>query len=88
MVPYRLQELGYSNVNSKTGWLVAAYSGGLIGSTPLVAWAGEYFTRRQPPLLIALLFMAGAQFLFMFTDSYAAVSGSCLDTPYACRCAR
>lgn len=50
-----------------------AYSAGLIGSTPFVAWAGQHFDRRQPPLLIALVFMAAALFLFMFTDNYAAM---------------
>lgn len=72
-MPYRLAQLGYSNVAAKTGWLVAAYSGGLIASTPLVAWVGSRYKARQPPLIVALLFMAGALFLFMFTDNYAAM---------------
>lgn len=34
VVPFRLQELGYDQIGSKTGWLVASYAAGLIVSSP------------------------------------------------------
>mgnify|MGYP001600461029 CR=1 FL=1 len=73
VVPFRLQDLGYSNVGSKTGWLVAAYAAGLIVSSPPVAWAGNRFRGRRMPLLFALCFMAGAVILFMETASFTAM---------------
>ncbi|KAK4704865.1 hypothetical protein P7C70_g1339, partial [Phenoliferia sp. Uapishka_3] len=73
VIPFRLQALGYSDVGSKTGWLVAAYAGGLIVSSPPVAWAGGYFKGRRIPLLFTLCFMAGAIILFMETSSFTAM---------------
>ncbi|GAA6036084.1 hypothetical protein JCM8097_006605 [Rhodosporidiobolus ruineniae] len=75
VIPFRLQALGYAEdrVGSLTGWLVAAYAGGLIVSSPPAAWIGAKWDNRQIPLVGGLLFMAGAIVLFMETHVYAAM---------------
>ncbi|SCZ90569.1 BZ3500_MvSof-1268-A1-R1_Chr9g10882 [Microbotryum saponariae] len=73
VVPFRLEALGYDNVGSKTGWLVAAYAAGLIVSSPPIAYVGGRFKDKRTPLLIALGFMAAAVVLFMETSSYSAM---------------
>lgn len=73
VVPYRLQALGYDGIGAKTGWLVAAYAGGLIVSSPPIAWAGNAVKGRRWPLVFALLFMIGAIILFMETASFTAM---------------
>ncbi|GAA5976189.1 hypothetical protein JCM11641_001076 [Rhodosporidiobolus odoratus] len=70
VIPFRLQSLGYDNIGGKTGWLVAAYAGGLIVSSPPAAWIGAKWKNRQIPLSFGLLFMAGAVIMFMEAKSY------------------
>ncbi|GAA5827163.1 hypothetical protein JCM3770_000341 [Rhodotorula araucariae] len=70
VVPFRLEALGYDNIGGKTGWLVAAYAGGLIVSSPFAAWIGAAYKNRQIPLTLSLLFMAGAVILFMEAHSF------------------
>ncbi|KAM0792095.1 hypothetical protein ACM66B_004799 [Microbotryomycetes sp. NB124-2] len=70
VIPYRLQELGYDSISSRTGWLVAAYAGGLVVSSPPVAYLGSLIRGKRIPLIISLLFMAGATILFMETTDY------------------
>lgn len=72
-IPFRLEALGYDEVGSKTGWLVAAYAGGLIVSSPPIAYIGGRIRGKQIPLIIALLAMAGGILMFMFTESYTAL---------------
>lgn len=70
VIPFRLQALGYGDIGGKTGWLVSAYAGGLIVSSPVVAVVGAKYQNRQIPLFLGLLFMAGAVVLFMEAESY------------------
>jgi predicted MFS family arabinose efflux permease len=55
-----LRDLGYTNVASLTGLLIAGYGLGLVISSPGVAWAGELTRNRSIGLIIALWFMIGA----------------------------
>ncbi|GAA5859798.1 hypothetical protein JCM8547_007033 [Rhodosporidiobolus lusitaniae] len=75
VIPFRLQELGFAEdrIGGLTAWLVAAYAGGLIVSSPVAAWVGAKYKNRQIPLIGGLLFMAGAIILFMETHNYAAM---------------
>ncbi|GAA5994605.1 MFS transporter [Rhodotorula paludigena] len=73
VIPFHLEDLGYSDVEGKTGWLIAAFAAGLIVSSPPCAWLGARFKNRQWPLLGGLACMAGAQILFMEVDNYAAM---------------
>lgn len=71
VIPFRLEALGYSDIGSKTGWLVASYAGGLIVSSPPVAFIGAKYKNRQIPLIVGLVFMIGAIIMFMEANSYA-----------------
>ncbi|BGP54868.1 hypothetical protein JCM8202_003377 [Rhodotorula sphaerocarpa] len=71
VIPFRLQALGYGDIGGKTGWLVSAYAGGLIVSSPVIAVVGARYKNRQIPLFLGLLFMAAAVVLFMEAESYA-----------------
>ncbi|GAA5865619.1 hypothetical protein JCM3774_002073 [Rhodotorula dairenensis] len=71
VIPFRLQELGYGDVGGKTGWLVSAYAGGLIVSSPPVAVIGAKYKNRQIPLFLGLLFMAAGVVLFMEAKTFA-----------------
>ncbi|GAA5986337.1 hypothetical protein JCM10908_003709 [Rhodotorula pacifica] len=71
VIPFRLQALGYDDIGGKTGWLVSAYAGGLIVSSPIVAIIGAKYKNRQIPLFLGLLFMAAAVVLFMEAKTYA-----------------
>ncbi|GAA5920225.1 hypothetical protein JCM5296_000392 [Sporobolomyces johnsonii] len=71
VIPFRLEQLGYTDIGAKTGWLVAAYSGGLIASSPPAAYIGAKYKGRQLPLVFGLLFMAAAIVIFMEAKSFA-----------------
>lgn len=70
VIPFRLQELGYGDVGGKTGWLVSAYAGGLIVSSPPVAVLGAKYKNRQIPLFLGLIFMAVGVVLFMEAKTF------------------
>ncbi|GAA5863358.1 hypothetical protein JCM3774_005264 [Rhodotorula dairenensis] len=71
VIPFRLEALGYDDIGGKTGWLVSAYAGGLIASSPVVAVVGAKYKNRQIPLFLGLLFMAAAVVIFMEAKTYA-----------------
>ncbi|KAJ8294725.1 putative MFS-type transporter C18.02 [Rhodotorula toruloides] len=73
VIPFRLAAIGHTQdeIGGLTGWLVAAYAGGLIVSSPPVAYIGARWKNRQIPLTLGLLFMAGAVIMFMEANSYA-----------------
>lgn len=58
-----LLQLGYDNIGAKVGWLVSAYAGGLIVSSPPIAYLGERIKGRRGPLIFGLMFMAGGESL-------------------------
>lgn len=70
VVPFRLQELGYDKVSSKSGWLLFAFSLGMIVSTPPISWLSERYHARRWPLLLGLAILIGSQALFMEAKNY------------------
>ncbi|EJD55284.1 MFS general substrate transporter [Auricularia subglabra TFB-10046 SS5] len=70
VVPFRLQELGYDKVSSKSGWLLFAFSLGMIVSTPPISWLSERYHARRWPLLLGLAILIGSQALFMEAKDY------------------
>jgi len=70
VVPFRLAELGYDNVSALTGWLVAAYAGGLLVSSPVIGWIAEKIERRREFLVASLIFLAGAIVMFMLAKVF------------------
>ncbi|KAI5474614.1 hypothetical protein MNV49_002746 [Pseudohyphozyma bogoriensis] len=73
IVPFRLQALNYTSISSKTGWLVTAFSAGLIASAPPISYLGHKIRARRGPLIFGLVFMMGGIVLFMETSNYAAM---------------
>lgn len=71
VIPFQLQHLHYNGVSALTGWLLFAYSVGLVGSTIPIAIYAEGWTSRQMPLLIGQLALIGSQILLMLAPNYA-----------------
>ncbi|KAH9982142.1 major facilitator superfamily domain-containing protein [Lactifluus volemus] len=65
VIPFHLQDLGYSEVSSLVGYLLVAYV-----STPFIAWYSERQNSRKGTLLIGLLALACSQALFMESREY------------------
>ncbi|KAF8528042.1 MFS general substrate transporter [Hysterangium stoloniferum] len=70
VIPFRLEYLGYTNSSELTGWLLFAYSAGLVLSTPPIAYLSERYNSRRMPLLLGLLTLIGSQILFMLAPYY------------------
>ncbi|KAJ3506089.1 hypothetical protein NLJ89_g7065 [Agrocybe chaxingu] len=70
VMPFQLVLLGYSNVSSLTGWLLFAYSGGLVISTIPIAMLSERYNARQLPLVFGLFVLMGSQVMLMEAPNY------------------
>ncbi|KAL1744708.1 major facilitator superfamily domain-containing protein [Schizophyllum fasciatum] len=70
VLPFQLQELGYSGVSGLVGWLLFAYSGGLVLSTVPIAMVSERYGARRWPLLIGQLILVGSQIMMMEAPTY------------------
>ncbi|KAF7967037.1 hypothetical protein HWV62_35996 [Athelia sp. TMB] len=78
VLPFRLESLGYTKVSSLTGWLLFAYSGGLVLSTIPIALYSERYAQRWWPLISGLVVLLAAQILLMEAPNYAVI---CDTTP-------
>ena len=72
-IPFRLEKLGYASVPSLTGWLSAAYAGGLIIAILPFVWLGSRYKAKRNMLLAALLLLAVGILLFLVVPNYAAM---------------
>ncbi|KAL1744710.1 major facilitator superfamily domain-containing protein [Schizophyllum fasciatum] len=70
VLPFQLQELGYSGVSGLVGWLLFAYSGGLVLFTVPIAMVSERYGARRWPLLIGQLILVGSQIMMMEAPNY------------------
>ncbi|EGO02763.1 hypothetical protein SERLA73DRAFT_176125 [Serpula lacrymans var. lacrymans S7.3] len=70
VLPFQLEHLGYHQVSALTGWLLCAYSGGLVISTIPIAIYSEHYSARRIPLIIGLITLLGAQVMLMEAPSY------------------
>ncbi|KAM5534344.1 hypothetical protein V8D89_011937 [Ganoderma adspersum] len=70
VIPFRLQDLGYSDVSSLVGWLLFAYSAALVISTPPIAYLSERHKNRRIPLLCGLVALIGSQIMLMEAPTY------------------
>ncbi|KAI0047288.1 MFS general substrate transporter [Auriscalpium vulgare] len=71
VLPFQLQGLGYNGVSALVGYLLFAYSGGLVISTPPIAWVSERYNARRAPLLIGLIALVSSQVMLMEAPTYA-----------------
>ncbi|KAI0078476.1 MFS general substrate transporter [Panus rudis PR-1116 ss-1] len=70
VLPFQLESLDYHGVSSLVGWLLFAYSGGLVLSTPPIAALSEQYSARYWPLLSGQVFLIGSQIMLMEAPSY------------------
>ncbi|PVG02132.1 MFS general substrate transporter [Serendipita vermifera] len=70
VIPFRLEELGYNAPSALTGWLLVAYSLGLVIVTPPIAFLAERYWSRRTPLLVAIVLLIGSQAMFMEARTY------------------
>ncbi|PVG02159.1 MFS general substrate transporter, partial [Serendipita vermifera] len=70
VIPFRLESLGYEKPSVMTGWLLFAYSLGLVCATPPLAYFAEKYWSRRAPLIVCLLVLIGAQIMFMEAPYY------------------
>ncbi|KAI0047648.1 MFS general substrate transporter [Auriscalpium vulgare] len=70
VLPFHLQGLGYSGVSALVGYMLFAYSGGLVISTPPIAWVSERYNSRKGPLMMGLLALVGSQVMLMEAPTY------------------
>ncbi|KAH7912738.1 major facilitator superfamily domain-containing protein [Hygrophoropsis aurantiaca] len=68
--PFRLEQLGYSNVSSLVGWLLFIYSGALVLSTPLVAMISERTHSRRGVMIMGLFSLLVSQLVLMEAPSF------------------
>ncbi|KAF5377253.1 hypothetical protein D9615_006365 [Tricholomella constricta] len=71
VMPFHLQTLGYSRVSALSGWLLFAYSAGLVLSTIPIAVFSESYSMRRTPLIIGLVILLGSQVMLMEAPIYA-----------------
>ncbi|KAL0580124.1 hypothetical protein V5O48_001900 [Marasmius crinis-equi] len=65
VMPFHLEEMGYDNVSSLTGYLLFAYSGGLVITTFPVAMLSERYNARQAPLVLGIILLVGSVIMLM-----------------------
>ncbi|KAI0733937.1 MFS general substrate transporter [Fomitopsis betulina] len=70
IIPFQLEGLGYSGVSGLVGWLLFAYSAGVVIFTPPIAHLSERYNNRQIPLIIGLVALIGSQIMFMLAPAY------------------
>ncbi|KAF5355684.1 hypothetical protein D9756_004003 [Leucocoprinus leucothites] len=74
VVPFQLEHLGYTGISALSGWLLFAYSGGLLVSykatIPVAMWS-EHYNARKYPMLAGLGTLIASQILFMEAPSFA-----------------
>ncbi|KAG2160104.1 major facilitator superfamily domain-containing protein [Suillus bovinus] len=74
VVPFQLERLSYHKVSSLTGWLLCAYSAGLVLSTIPIAMHSERYSMRRIPLILGLVALIGSQLMFMEAPNYAVMA--------------
>lgn len=74
VLPFQLERLSYVRVSSLTGWLLCAYSGGLVLSTIPIAMYSERSSARRVPLILGLFALISAQVMFMEAPNYAVMA--------------
>ncbi|ORY29768.1 major facilitator superfamily domain-containing protein [Naematelia encephala] len=72
VMPFHLESWGYSadKAAGLVGWLVAAYGGGLVISSPPIGIIGAMVKRKRIPLLACSVLLIGSIILFMFGPNY------------------
>ncbi|CAL1696710.1 unnamed protein product [Somion occarium] len=70
VLPFQLEHLGYKGISGLVGWLLFAYSAGLVISTLPIAIFSEHYNARKYPLLFGQFFLAASQVMLMEVPTY------------------
>ncbi|KAJ7923010.1 major facilitator superfamily domain-containing protein [Mycena leptocephala] len=70
VMPFQLERLGYHAVSALTGWLLFAYSAGLVLFTIPIAMLSERYNIRRSPLIFGLILLIGSQIMLMEAPNY------------------
>ncbi|KAJ6569655.1 MFS general substrate transporter [Mycena capillaripes] len=70
VLPFQLERLGYHSVSALTGWLLFAYSAGLVLFTIPIAMLTERYNIRRSPLIFGLVLLIGSQIMLMEAPNY------------------
>ncbi|KAJ7356818.1 MFS general substrate transporter [Mycena albidolilacea] len=70
VMPFQLERLGYHSVSALTGWLLFAYSAGLVLCTIPIAMLSERYNTRRAPLIAGLVLLIGSQVMLMEAPNY------------------
>ncbi|KAL1405730.1 hypothetical protein Q8F55_007400 [Vanrija albida] len=73
VIPFHLEKLGYDNLSSRTGYLLFAYSGGILIATFPVAYFFHKYRWRRGPLIVAVFVMEASFIMFMLGNHYVAM---------------
>lgn len=71
VIPFHLEELGYNGVSGLTGWLLFAYSVGLLIASLPIAHMSERYNDRQWSLIAGFVFLIASQVMFMEAPNFA-----------------
>ncbi|KAH7914452.1 major facilitator superfamily domain-containing protein [Hygrophoropsis aurantiaca] len=75
VIPFQLEHLGRrGDVSSLTGWLLCAYSAGLVLSTIPIAMFSERHSARRTPLILGLFTLLASQVMLMEAPNYAVMA--------------
>ncbi|KAF5338417.1 hypothetical protein D9758_012225 [Tetrapyrgos nigripes] len=70
VMPFHLEELGYDGVSGLSGWLLFAFSAGLLIATFPAAMFSERYDARQSPLVLGVIILVGSQIMLMEAPVY------------------
>ncbi|GMK53847.1 hypothetical protein CspeluHIS016_0104330 [Cutaneotrichosporon spelunceum] len=73
ILPFRLADMGMSNIAALTSWLLFAYSAGIFVGTFPTAWFFHKYPVRRGPLIAAVLIMIVSCITFMIPKHFAAM---------------
>ncbi|KZP00783.1 MFS general substrate transporter [Calocera viscosa TUFC12733] len=71
VIPFQLDRWGYTDLSSRTGWLMFAFAFGICIGTVLAAWISERYNTRRLPMLAGMVALIGSIIMFMLAPTYA-----------------
>jgi len=71
VIPFQLAQWGYTDLSSRTGWLLFAFAAGICVGTVFAAWISERYKTRRLPMLAGIVGLIGSTIMFMLAPNYA-----------------
>ncbi|TFK30700.1 MFS general substrate transporter [Coprinopsis marcescibilis] len=74
VIPFQLAALGHTNVSAMTGWLLFAFSGGVLSATIPIAHFSEKYNERRWLLIAGFVILIGSMIMMMEAPNYAVMA--------------